>query len=280
MSEIKNWLVRGDVHGVFAWMPKILKGYKPEETAIIILGDLGIDYFLNHIDERKKKEIDERGYYIYGVRGNHEARASDIPTYNKIYDENVKGTVYCDSRFPHIRFFLDYGFYNINNYTCFVIGGAYSVDKWYRLARCAMTEETNIPKKSGWFANEQLSADEMTDCFQRLKLFGATGKAIDFIFAHTCPYSWEPRELFLGGVDQSTVDNTMEHWLDKVVKIVPWYIYLFGHFHDDQLVRPHVEMFYHDIDKLDNIYYRWAKYDETKELDWWLKKSPNFDAKD
>jgi len=93
---------------------------------------------------------------------------------------------------------------------------------------------------------------------------------------HTCPYSIEPRDMFLGFIDQATVDDSMEHWLDEVIHSINYNVYLFGHFHDDRLVRPHVEMFYNNIESLDIIYQRWEQYDKTKELDWWLKKDPNF----
>ena len=55
---IQNWLVRGDTHGQFAWMNNgCLDNYKPEETAIIILGDAGFNYYLNKYDDRKKAEV-------------------------------------------------------------------------------------------------------------------------------------------------------------------------------------------------------------------------------
>ena len=84
---IKNWLVRGDCHGQFTWMDNgCLDKYEPEETAIIVLGDCGFDFYLNKTDTRKKREIDAKGYYIYWLRGNHEARPSDIPDYDIISD--------------------------------------------------------------------------------------------------------------------------------------------------------------------------------------------------
>lgn len=45
------------------------------------------------------------------------------------------------------------------------------------------------------------------------------GEKYDFVFTHTCPISWEPRDLFLPMINQGTVDRTMENWLDDV-KIV------------------------------------------------------------
>lgn len=274
---IEHWLVTGDKHGNFTWMLNgSLDSYPPQKTAIIILGDAGFDFYLNKTDEKKKKEVDARGYYIYWVRGNHEARASDVKGYEKIFDENVHGIVYCDPRFPHLRAFLDYGFYDINGYICYVIGGAYSVDKYWRLERAMMTEENNNPKKSGWFANEQLTKEEMSKASEQLYMFKDMGKHIHFILSHTCPYEWEPRDMFLGSVDQSTVDDSMERWMDQIKDDIRCDVWCFGHFHADRIERPGVEQYYHDMEDMDVIYNRWVKYKTDKELPWHLVKGPAF----
>ena len=269
---IRNWLLRGDTHGNFTWMTNgCLDRYNPEETAIIILGDAGFDFYLNKTDERKKKEVDARGYYIYWLRGNHEARPSDVDGYKLVYDDKVKNCVWYNPQFPHLRAFCDWGIYQFGQYFAAVIGGAYSVDKYWRLQRACMTEEENNSKKTGWFANEQLTEEEMQLAEEYLKY-----KKVDFVFSHTCPYSWRPTDLFLSGVDQSKVDNTMELWMDSLKNMFQWNIWCFGHYHADRLERPHVEQYYNDIESLDFIINRWNKYDKTGELEWWLNKSPNF----
>lgn len=276
---IKNWLIRGDTHGSFLWMSNdTLQQYIPEETAIIILGDAGFDFYLNHTDEKKKKEVNARGYTIYWLRGNHEERPQNVNGYQIIFDENVHGQVYCDPRFPNLRAFLDYGLYDINGYTCLVIGGAYSVDKNWRLQRACLIEETNDPKKSGWFSNEQLTDEEMRNCERIIQQFTATGKTVDFVMTHTCPYDYQPKDMFLSFIDQSTVDNSMELWMNRIKDMFSWHIWLFGHYHADRIERPYVEQYYHDIDELDVINDRWIRYANTGELDWWLEKGPMFYA--
>ena len=101
------------------------------------------------------------------------------------------------------------------------------------------------------------------------------GKHYDVILTHTCPISWEPTDLFLSGLDQSSVDKTMELWLDKVKQNIDWSIWLFGHYHDDRLMRPGVEMYFNDIEDWDTVMKRWENPDN---LDWWLKKDPNYDG--
>ena len=52
---IKNWLVTGDTHGLVDMrLANIPDSYEPQETALIILGDAGINYYLNKTDAKKK----------------------------------------------------------------------------------------------------------------------------------------------------------------------------------------------------------------------------------
>ena len=275
--KIKKWLVRGDTHGVFTWLNNdTLSQYKPEETAIIILGDAGFNFYLSKTDSRLKKEVNEKGFTFYCVRGNHEQRPQEIKNMLWAYDDEVEGTVYYEAEYPNIKYFKDYGFYKIGGHSCLVIGGAYSIDKDYRLGRFGFTPETNIPKKTGWFNGEQLNKNEMIDCIGMIGDYAIQYGEVEFILTHTCPKSFQPTDLFLGFVDQSKVDSTMEEFLDIVNLHIGWKYWLFGHYHADRLEKPHVEQYYNDIEDIETIINRWKKYDETGELDWWLVKSPNF----
>ena len=274
--SIKTWLVRGDCHGIFTWMKNgCLDEYNPEETAIIILGDAGINFWLNTKDTRLKKELESRGYYLYCVRGNHEERPQNIPSMQLIEDDSVQGEVYIEPEFPHIRYFKDYGLYIIDGLRVGVIGGAYSVDKRYRLMRAGVQDKFNPdyfnPKKTGWFPQEQLSIAEMEAA---ASLF--VNQSVDFMFSHTCPIDWEPNDLFLGAINQSTVDKSMEIWLGELKNNLAWGIWCFGHFHADRLERPFVEQYYNNIENLWDIYQRWEEYKITQEVEWYLPKSPNF----
>lgn len=278
--SIKNWLVRGDCHGDFYWLSLLKNDYIPEETAIIILGDAGVNFYLNKTDIRTKECIQSSGFTLYLVRGNHEMRPERLPDIKLGWDEDVKGSIMYEQNYPNIRYFRNYDIYTINNYRCLVIGGAYSVDKWYRLARAyIVAPEYNNPKKTGWFADECLSEYEMSNCEWMIEHSG--DKGFDFVFSHTCPKKFQPVDMFLGGVDQSTVDESMEVWMDKIYEAISIrHAWLFGHYHDDRVERPHVEMYFNDIEPLEAIAVRWQHYDETGELDWWLKKSPAFEKGD
>lgn len=270
-----NWFVTGDKHGNFdsIFQTDVVKD---ENNAIIILGDAGINFWLDKRDDKLKTKIKDNSKCMwYIVRGNHEARPSDISTMDHRFDLKVNGRVYVEDKYPNIRYFNDYGVYYINDYCCAIIGGAYSVDKFWRLQRYGINSEEHPDyrnsRKTGWFWNEQLAQDEMNAAAELFK-----DKHFDFVFSHTCPYSWRPTDLFLNQIDQSKVDSSMELWMDEIKKTFQWNAWLWGHYHGDRLERPYAEMYYHDIDALDTIHNRWEKYDQTGEIEWWLTKSPNF----
>ena len=277
---IRHLIFTGDTHGGMATVSRIdnikrnMPEYKPEETMVVILGDAGLNFWLNNTDKKDKKILNSMSYHIYCVRGNHEQRPELIEGMTLVNDENVNNVVYMEEAFPNIRYFVDGKIYNLLGYKCLVVGGAYSVDKWYRLARAGYTRdeaETADPKKCGWFKDECLTAAEMTTIMKEVK-----GESVDFVLSHTCPLSWEPTDLFLNGIDQFTVDKSMEMWLDELKDNVKWKYWLFGHYHADRIERPYVEQFYQEYEDIESIIARWNKYDETGELDWWLPKRPAF----
>jgi 3-oxoacid CoA-transferase subunit A len=260
--KITKVFITGDTHGLNARRIDLLLNtvpeLNPEETALIVLGDSGLNYYLDRKDKQHKREVEERGIYLYCVRGNHEARPKDIPDMKLVQDDFVNGTVWMEEDYPHIRYFTDWGIYNIMGLRTLVVGGAYSVDKHYRIQRGWR-----------WFENEQLADFEMDACYRNTK-----DGHFDLVLAHTCPKSWQPTDLFLNCIDQSSVDDTMERWLDKLMNKIDWDLFLFGHYHADRIELPHVEQFFEAIESLEDIKNRWERYDSGKELDWWLPVSP------
>lgn len=267
---IKNFFITGDTHGGFNTMTRVNNiarsnpELKPEETGVIILGDCGLNFYLNKTDKKYKKMLNNTGYHIYCVRGNHEERPENIETYHPDYDKNVQGEVWIEDEFPNIKFFKDGGIYSINGYRTLVIGGAYSIDKWYRLG--GLTVEENNPKETGWFNDEMLTTDEMNKIYSEVN-----GQHFNLILTHTCPISNEPTDLFLNFIDQSTVDKSMEQFLEKIKNNVLWDVWLFGHYHADRIEAPSIEMFFTDYQDLKEIMKRWAEYRRTGDLDWWLE---------
>lgn len=257
MKNGMSWLISGDCHRRLARFDAIKD--MPASTKIILLGDVGLNYCLDQNDRDTKAALCRKyPFTFYCVRGNHEARPSDVPGMELVWDSGVSGMVWVEPEFPQIKYFKDFGIYWIDGYRTLVIGGAYSVDKYWRLQRGA-----------AWFKNEQLSQKEMDEC-ERLAMILPK---FDLVLSHTCPRSCQPVDLFLGSIDQSSVDSSMEEWLDTLLPKLTYHAWLWGHYHADRIEAPHMEMFYQEIENLEDIMRRWRVYDETGELDWWLPTS-------
>ena len=262
---IKKVLISGDCHGRvaerLAYIKDAMPEYDPSETAIILLGDVCFHYYHNKKDWKNIQQAAQFGYTLYCLRGNHEDRANNSKGVEIKYDEFVHGYVWVEKEFPNIRYFSDeVAEYEIMNKKILCIPGAYSVDKHYRL-------------QNGWqwFAHEQLTEEEMK---YAEKTFG--NKYYDFIFSHTCPYDYMPTDLFLNCIDQSTVDKTMEIWMNKFKDMILWKVWCFGHFHRDRVERPYVEQFYVEIEDLETVWARWQNYTKGIPIEWWIPRSPNY----
>lgn len=265
---ITKWILTGDTHGqVDTRLGNIARNveYTPGETAVIILGDAGVNFYCNKSEKKKKHQLSKHGMRVYCVRGNHEERPENLG-YEVAWDEDVHGNVYMDPDNANIRYFLDGGEYNINGHSVLTIGGAYSVDKYWRLQRAAAAGQSF----SGWFASEQLAKEEMDAIGDKV-----ANKDFDFVFTHTCPFSWEPTDLFLGCVDQTTVETDMEIWMDELRKHIGFGVWCFGHFHADRVERPCVEQFYFDYEDMEVVWNRWHG-ERTWNNEWWIDKSPMF----
>lgn len=260
----------GDLHGeiypVRNFYHNHIKGTpkENEENWLICLGDFGTLYWFNYRDRNFKRDLSKYPFKYFVIRGNHECRATvcSIREPDKWEEVDCFGnTCLRQPDFPNIYYAKDEGgIYNIDGRKTLVIPGAYSVDKWYRL-------------QNGWtwFPDEQLASHE------RLALeLEAEGQHFDLVLSHTCPFDKMPTDLFLDGIDQSRVDNSMEKWMQKLMTKITFNIHLWGHYHADRIEAPHCEMFMHEVEPLEHIEDRWYRYDQTGELDWWVPKSPNF----
>lgn len=250
---MKNvWLVSGDTHGDFSRFYALNREAEAAAATynVIILGDSGVNFWLSKRDHVLKKRITEKypNLIFYLVRGNHEQRPELIKGMDSMYVSEIDNHVFFEHKFPNIRYFLDGEIYNINGLRTLICGGAYSVDKDYRLAR----QEQGL--YGGWFEEEQLNETERDAILMDVK-----NEKIDMILAHTCPFSWMPRDLFLPFIDQRLVDNSMEIWLEQVVNTVRPHLFLCGHYHDDRILAHGAEMLYGKIKNLDDIIEFWKE---------------------
>lgn len=221
--------ITGDTHRRFERLYDLK--YKEGDT-LIILGDAGINFFLDERDKDLKEYLNSLGIKLFCIRGNHEERPENIKSYK--ISEMFDGKVYVEKKYPNLIFALDGEEYNICGNSVLVIGGAYSIDKIYR-----------IVYNLGWFKDEQLSPKEMDNILSKVR-----GKHYDIVLSHTCPYKYEPSEVFIKGINEFNVDKSMEHFLDIVEEKIDYDKWYCGHFHTEKVIDK-IEFMYGSVKKLE-----------------------------
>ena len=206
---------------------------------MIILGDVGLNVYGEEHDRPLKKYASNLPITLFCIRGNHEARPSDFDYYELKWFDKYSCFCYFDKKYPNIIFPKD-GVGWLNNHRCLICGGAYSVDKHFRL-------------KNGWFWNptEQLSVEEKDN----IELLVKQQPDFEYIFTHTAPISFEPTWLFLPWINQPEVDKSMEIFLQDIYEEIKdkksfkkWF---FGHYHADCKINEKISILYNDFIELE-----------------------------
>lgn len=216
------YYITGDIHGNPERFDTFMRKFSPtSDDTLIILGDSGFNYYLNKKDLHFKEYVSGNyPFTVLNIHGNHEARPSGIESYRE--RDFCDGKVYAEDAFPKLLFAKDGEIYMINRKPCLVIGGAYSVDKQYRLDHGWK-----------WFPDEQPDDATKKRVEKKIADFGAPLHAI---LSHTCPLKYEPVEVFLAGIDQSKVDKSTEQWLDKIEDETEYEKWYCGHYHTDKKI--------------------------------------------
>lgn len=249
---MKKTFVFGDIHGSFKPIRDFYLRNKEKEKfdgsdTIILLGDAGLNYYLHSRDDEVKAKLGRYPFTYFIVRGNHEERPSICASKNpeKWTKETFWGnSVWVEKEYPYIKYAEDGpAVYNIpyvaipaslrddneetgdiewedlmGEWKTLVLPGAYSVDKDFRL-RMGWS----------WFPNEQMSIEEREQAWDIIR---ENNYKFDIILSHTCPCSFEPTDLFLDFIDQSTVDKDTERFLGAIEYALEDYkAWLWGHYH-------------------------------------------------
>ena len=226
--------VLADVHGRWQCIGDFLHRRRKEnltkEDTLIILGDSGLNYFLNERDDVLKSLMERSAITYFIIRGNHEERP-EICVANNPNDWHIESyfgnDVYVENKYPSIKYAMDVPtIYKIPTdvnekgyFSTFVLPGAYSVDKKHRLTM-----------GWSWFKSEQPTEDEKTLGLQLTHHLNMEG-GCDLVLSHTCPCAFQPRDLFLSFVDQSKVDNSTERWLGQIEFSLNYDAWMWGHYH-------------------------------------------------
>ena len=233
MCKKSNVYIMGDIHGSVHPIKEFIRRNKDRQfnntDVLILLGDSGLNYHLDERDYFFKKALCKLPFTYFVIRGNHEERPSICMQNNPDkweWSEFFGGSVFQEKEFPQIKYandmpesyFIPKG--DGTYYSTLVFPGAYSVDKFYRLMN-----------KWNWFENEQLSPEEMDwgKCIVKFR------EEWDLVLSHTCPIIYEPTDLFLPTIDQSTVDKTMERFFGEIEYSTNYKLWCFGHYHSTRV---------------------------------------------
>lgn len=228
-------ILTGDTHGEFDRIEQFCEEYETTENDVmVILGDAGINYWLDEQDEALKERLSQLPITLFCIHGNHEERPEEVPGYELV--EWRGGFVWIQPEYPNLLFAKDGEIYQFDGKTVITIGGAYSVDKYYRLA-------VGAP----WFGTEQ--PDERTKG-QVMSALNRAGWKVDYVFSHTVPLSAIPRHALLPTVDQKMVDNSTEEWLEEIAQKLDYQGWFAGHFHITWSL-DRIQILYEDYMELD-----------------------------
>lgn len=211
----------GDTHGQFDRIVTFCALHNMEkENTLIILGDAGLNCYGDLRDLWGKETLARLPCTFFCIHGNHERRPG--PSLGYRLSTYHGGSVWVQPQYPNIVFAMDGEIYEFCGQSCLVLGGAYSVDKWYRLAR-----------GYGWWPDEQPSPEIRA----RVEaVLDQRAWQVDVVLSHTCPLRYEPVEVFISGIDQSQVDKSTETWLGQIEAKLHYKRWYCGHYHTEKKI--------------------------------------------
>lgn len=237
--------ITGDTHGDFTRVFNFVRdkekicSFAREKDYLIVLGDAGINYYLNGRDTKLKRKLAKLPLTLVCIHGNHEERPQNINTYELINLEKgfLKGKFYFEPDFPNILFPAIGEIFQIYGQEYWHLGGAWSYDKLYRL------EQTKAGIKNfNWYSSEQMTTIEKISCL--MELDNISNEDI-IILSHTCPLKYMPTEKFLN-YEVGAIDNSMEKFLDVIEDKMEYKKWYCGHWHTDKIIDK-IRFVYEDI---------------------------------
>lgn len=240
MNGKNRVFLTGDTHGVFTRLKTFCDTIDTStDDIMIILGDVGLNYYLDKRDDNKKEYLSKLPLTFLCLHGNHEERAWKIDTYQPkfIVTDAFSGTVWVEEKYPNIWFLNDIEEFKLYDKNVLAISGAYSIDKHYR---------TLMGYK--WFPSEQIGRVVMDKYLSDLDK--TKTPKFDVVLTHTCPYDYRPIEAFLPNIDQNHVDSRTERFLNDIEHKIDYDDWYCGHFHIDKSVDK-IQFLFQSIVQLD-----------------------------
>lgn len=228
--------VTGDVHGYYGRIRRFCESLPTPSSndVLVVLGDVGVNFWCDESDLRMRAALGSLPLTVLCVHGNHEARACAALGFEERPWRG--GTVLSDPRYEGLLFARDGSVFDLEGLSCLVAGGAYSVDKRFRLE-----------DGRRWFADEQPGEAERAAVEQACE---RRGWRVDCVFSHTAPLRFRPADAFRASICQAEVDISTEEWLEAVERRLDYRQWLCGHFHVDRQVNPRMRVLFKQIVEL------------------------------
>ncbi|MBE6995349.1 MAG: hypothetical protein E7429_01250 [Ruminococcaceae bacterium] len=210
------------------------------DDIVIVTGDFGYVMLGEQNDLTEKNKLDalaQKPYTILFCDGNHEGF-----DYLAEYPEEIRYGAPVRRIRPNV-FWLQRGYiYTILGKTFFVMGGAYSIDKAFRL------QYQSIYGRKIWFEQELPSPEEYHRAIASLE---SQNHRVDYIVTHTAPRTIIPRVTRKCPDDH---DRELTGFLDWVYHDVSFSKWFFGHFHDDAEINDLITVCFQSIHSIDGTH--------------------------
>ena len=226
--KAKGIVVSGDIHGDFTQLVyKCCVQYEMTDTLIVVAGDCGFGFeipsYYENIYKRCREKLSETNNWIVFIRGNH-----DNPAY--FNSQPIK----------HQRWMTlpDYSVIKACGRTILCVGGATSIDRFYRLAskHYHLPDPDDLLKPNVYWNNELPEFNQ-----ERLDEIDSQC-AVDTVITHTSPSfceksshlsleSWAEHDANLMDdlkYERQVMDDIYNYLYTKNHPLQYWY---YGHFH-------------------------------------------------
>ena len=210
-----SFIITGDTHATIdiGKVTQYFYGREDEYTKedyLIICGDVGVCGFLASEEAETRRILRNLPVTTLFIDGNHE-NFEQLNSY--AIDEWNGGKVhFIENDIIHL---MRGQVYQIDGTSFFTFGGAYSIDKMYRVEGVS------------WFPEEMPSKEEYEEGWRNLE---RAGFQVDYILSHSAP-----REVVaaMGYGELSDGEIRLRQYLQRVADSVDFTAWYFGHFHED-----------------------------------------------
>ena len=194
---------------------------------LIIAGDFGGVWTGDSDDDEVLAYHEDKPYTTLFVAGNHE----NYDALNKYPVEMWNGGLVHKIR-DHVLHLMNGQIFDICGSSFFVMGGATSVDRIYRIEH-----ET-------WWPDEEPSEEDYQTAWENL---ARRGNSVDYILTHTIPEIIR-RNAFVPMKDFLDYNSRVEGFLNDIIRVVDYKKWFAGHIHiDRELTDYNIRIVYNSI---------------------------------